>query len=204
MTERVLVMPRAAIPGGCDFTGLRRGDQADLARLRDAAAIHGRYVERPAAEDDPSLKQLIPYVVLRDADRVFLVERTTAGGDVRLHAKASIGVGGHLNPVDTGHDPIEAGLQREWHEELVAAWEPEFTLAGFLNDDSNAVGAVHLGIVFVVEAGGRPVLIREAEKLSGRFVGLEELAIAWDRLETWSRLVADELLGVRPVPVRGG
>lgn len=203
MIERVLVLPRAAVPGGCDFAGLRRGDETDLARLRGAAADHGRYVERPAAEDDPSLKQLIPYVVVRDGERVFLMERTRAGGDARLHAKASIGVGGHLNPVDTGDDPIDAGLRREWDEELVADWEPEFTLAGFLNDDSNAVGAVHLGIVFVVDAAGRPVLVREQEKLSGRFAGLDELLGAWERLETWSRLVAEELLGVRPIGLRG-
>ena len=203
MTERVLVLPRASVPGGCDFTGLRRVDRADLARLRDAAAAHGRYVQRSAAEDEPSLKQLIPYVVLRNAERVFLMERTTAGGDARLHAKASIGVGGHLNPVDIGDDPIEAGMRREWNEELAAPWEPEFELAGFLNDDSNAVGAVHLGIVFVVEAAGRPVAVRESEKLTGRFVGLAEIADAWERLETWSRLVAAELLGVRPIAVGG-
>jgi predicted NUDIX family phosphoesterase len=203
MTEHVLVLPRAAVPGGCDFTGLRRGDRTDLARLRDAAAHHGRYVERRAAEADRSLKQLIPYVVVRDGERVFLMERTTAGGDARLHAKASIGVGGHLNPVDTGDDPIDAGLHREWDEELVADWEPEFTLAGFLNDDSNPVGAVHLGIVFVVDAAGRRVLVREQEKLSGRFAGLNDLVGAWERLETWSRLVAEELLGVRPIGLRG-
>jgi predicted NUDIX family phosphoesterase len=204
MTERVLVLPREAVPGGCHFTGLRPGDRTDLARLRDAAATHGRYVERAAAEDEPALKQLIPYVVLRDAERVFLMERTTAGGDARLHAKASIGVGGHLNPVDVGDDPIDAGLRREWNEELRAPWKPEFELAGFLNDDSNAVGAVHLGIVFVVDAAGRPVVVRENEKLSGRFVSLAEISNAWERLETWSRLVAGELLGVRPMAVGGG
>jgi predicted NUDIX family phosphoesterase len=86
------------------------------------------------------------------------------------------------------------GLQREWDEELVAAWTPDFRLAGLLNDDSNPVGAVHLGVVFEVEADGRPVSVREVDKLTGRMVAVDEVRSAWDRLETWSQLVASALL----------
>ena len=191
--ERVLVLPRADVPDGTDFHGLRRVDDGALGRLRDAVSRSGRYLERPAAEDDPSHKQLIPYVVVRDGDRVFLMHRTDAGGDARLHGKASIGVGGHLNPVDEGEDALMAGLQREWAEELEAAWEPEFRLVGLLNDESNPVGSVHLGVVFEVDAGGRPVDVREHDKLTGTFVDADELQASWDRLETWSRLVAEAL-----------
>jgi predicted NUDIX family phosphoesterase len=192
MTERVLVLPRESVPGGCDFGGVRPAD--DLAALRLAVKLHGRYLERPAAEENPDSKQLIPYVVLRDGASVFLMERTDAGGDPRLHGKASIGVGGHLNPVDEGADPLLAGLRREWSEELIADWEPEFRLVGLLNDDSNPVGAVHLGVVFTVEAGGRRVEVREHDKLQGRFVPVAEVIAAWDLLETWSQLVAAVLL----------
>lgn len=194
MAELVLVVPRASVPGGCDFHGLRRADASVLADLCRVVARDGRYVERPAAEADPALKQLIPYVIVRDSHAVFLMHRTAAGGDARLHGKASIGVGGHLNPVDDGQDALMAGLRREWDEELEASWEPEFRLVGLLNDDSNAVGSVHLGVVFTVEAGG-PVQVREREKLVGSFVAPEAVTASWDRLETWSRLVASSLLG---------
>ena len=193
MTERVLVLSRSDVPGGCDYLGVRPADHATLEALRLAVAVHGRYLDRPVAEDDPGFKQLIPYVVVRDGDRVFLMQRTDAGGDARLHGKASIGVGGHLNPVDDGEEPLMAGLRREWDEELVAAWAPEFQLVGLLNDDSNPVGAVHLGVVFTVEAEGRSVEVREREKLTGAFVEADAVAAAWDRLETWSQLVADAL-----------
>ena len=196
MTEQVLVLPRAEVPGGCDFTGVRVTDVAAVARLRAATAAHGTYVDRPVAEESPDLKQLIPYVVVRDGEHIFLMERTDAGGDPRLHRKASIGVGGHLNPVDEGQDPLDAGLRREWAEELVAEWEPEFRLVGLLNDDSNPVGSVHLGVVFVVDAAGRPLSVREHDKLTGRMASRDEVAAAWDRLETWSQLVAAELLGI--------
>lgn len=193
MTERVLVLPRADVPGGCDFHGVRAAQRGLPAKLRAAVVAHGRYLDRPAAEDDPTHKQLIPYVVVRDAERVFLMHRTDAGGDPRLHGKASIGVGGHLNPVDEGDDALMSGLRREWLEELEADWEPEFELIGLLNDDSNPVGAVHLGVVFSVEANGRPVDVREHDKLVGGFAGTDELAASWPRLETWSQLVADAL-----------
>jgi predicted NUDIX family phosphoesterase len=193
MPELVLVLPRAAVPGGCDFTGLRRTDPAALDELRAAVRTHGQYLERPAAETDPSHKQLIPYVVVRDGERVFLMHRTDAGGDPRLHGRASIGVGGHLNPVDHGEDPLLAGLEREWAEELDAPWHADFELAGLLNDDGNPVGAVHLGVVFEVEAAGRSVAVRETDKLTGEFVAPAEVRAAWDRLETWSQLAAQAL-----------
>ena len=198
MIERILVLPRSAVPGGCDFHGIRKADGRDLADLRAAVATHGRYLDRPDAEQDPSHKQLIPYVVVRDGDRVFLMHRTDAGGDPRLHGKASIGVGGHLNLVDEGADALMSGLRREWTEELETDWEPEFTLIGLLNDDSNPVGAVHLGVVFDVDAAGRAVDVREHHKLIGAFVEPEELSRSWDRLETWSQLVA---AAIGPAPV---
>jgi predicted NUDIX family phosphoesterase len=95
--------------------------------------------------------------------------------------------------VDHGDDPLMDGLRREWREELEAEFEPLFRLAGFLNDDANAVGAVHLGVVFTVEADGAPVGVRERDKLSGRFVELAEVRAAWDRLETWSQLTLEWL-----------
>jgi len=193
VTERVLVLPRDRVPGGSDFHGLRQADGSELGGLRAAVTAHGRYLERPVAEEDPSHKQLIPYVVVRDGDAVFLMHRTDAGGDPRLHGKASIGVGGHLNPVDEGEDALMAGLRREWAEELVADWEPRFELVGLLNDDSNPVGAVHLGVVFSVEADGRAVAVRERDKLAGAFAPADEVAASWDRLETWSRLVAEAI-----------
>ena len=193
MTERVLVLPRDRVPGGSDFHGLRPADSAGLDGLRAAVMAHGRYLDRPIAEDDPTHKQLIPYVVVRSGASVFLMHRTDAGGDPRLHGRASIGVGGHLNPVDEGEDALMAGLRREWDEELVTDWEPQFELVGLLNDDTNPVGAVHLGVVFTVEADGRAVAVREHDKLVGAFAGADEVAASWDRLETWSRLVAEAI-----------
>jgi len=201
MSERVLVLPRARVPGGCAFHGIRRAQPEALADLRAAVARHGTFLDREAAELDPAHKQLIPYVVIHDGAMVFLTHRTDAGGDARLHGRASIGIGGHLNPVDGGADALMAGLRREWSEELAADWAPEFRFVGLLNDESNAVGVVHLGVVFRVDASGRAVSVREDHKLVGGFADATNLATSWDRLETWSQLVAAEM-GFVPGTIR--
>jgi predicted NUDIX family phosphoesterase len=137
-------------------------------------------------EQDRRWKQVIPYLVLRDGPRYFLMRRTRAGGDARLHDRWSIGVGGHLNP---GDGDLAGGLRREWAEEIEAAFVPEFRLVGLLNDDTTDVGSVHVGAVYVADAGGQPVEIRETEKLEGTFAAASTVAAVEDRLETWSMLV---------------
>jgi predicted NUDIX family phosphoesterase len=137
-------------------------------------------------EVDPDWKQIIPYLVLRDGPRYFLMRRTRAGGDARLHDRYSIGVGGHLNPGDGG---LDRGLVREWQEELDADFVPRFELVGLLNDDTTDVGRVHLGVVYQADAGGRDVRVRETHKLSGSFAPREDVEAVIDALETWSQIV---------------
>jgi predicted NUDIX family phosphoesterase len=191
--EQVYVVPRAAVMGRPGWHGLRT---EAVASFIDVINRLGDYRPRPEMERDPEWKQVIPYLVLRDGDRYFLMRRTRAGGDARLHDRYSIGVGGHLNPGDGG---LDRGLVREWQEELVADFVPRFELVGLLNDDTTDVGRVHLGVVYVADAAGRPVAVRETHKLSGAFAPVHEVAAVEDRLETWSQLVfrALELEAVR-------
>lgn len=180
--EQVFVVPRDVLPDAAGWYGLRtEGLDAFVA----AVEVAGRYESRVVMEQDPAFKQIIPYLVLRDDTRYFLMQRTTAGGDERLHGRYSIGVGGHLNPGDGG---LLGGLRREWAEELVADFVPDFRLVALLNDDTTPVGAVHLGAVYEADVTGRPVAIRETNKLTGGFASPAEVAAVADRLETWSQL----------------
>src|SRR5262245_56207135 len=148
--EQVLVVPRSTLMGDPGWHGIRtQGVQAFEAFVAEA----GRFAPRPEMEQSRAWKQVIPYLILRDGARYFLMRRTRAGADVRLHDRWSIGVGGHLNP---GDRDLRGGLRREWREELVADFEPEFRLVGLLNDDTTDVGSVHLGAVYVADATGRP------------------------------------------------
>ena len=186
--ERVLVVPREAVVAE-PWRGLRT-DPAGLQTAIAAIGAQGRFAERAAMEIDPGFKQVIPYLVLRDGERWFLMRRTKAGADARLHERWSIGVGGHLNPGD--HD-LAGGLRREWHEEIDAAFVPEFRPVGLLNDDETDVGAVHIGVVYEADAAGRAVAVRELDKLAGAFADEADVAAVRDRLESWSELVFDAL-----------
>jgi predicted NUDIX family phosphoesterase len=185
--ERVLVVPRTAVPDSAAWHGLRT--EGLDAFLRDVGR-HARFEPRSAMEVDPNYKQLIPYLVLRDGGRYFLMRRTRAGGDARLHDRWSIGAGGHVNP---GDDGLLGGLRREWREELDTDFEPEVRPIALLNDDTTDVGAVHLGVVYTADAAGRPVRVRETHKLTGAFATSGDVAAVRDDLETWSRLVFEVL-----------
>jgi predicted NUDIX family phosphoesterase len=194
--ELVLVVPTASvvaeIGGGERWLGIRSAGEAALG---DLIRREGTFRPRPAMEADPAWKQVIPYPVLRDGDAWYLMRRTRAGSDARLHDRYSIGVGGHVNPEDGGLDgDLTSALRREWHEELVVDFVPRFRFVGLLNDDTTLVGEVHLGLVYEGDAAGRPVAIRETDKLSGAFVDTGAVAAVADRLETWSRLAFEFLL----------
>jgi predicted NUDIX family phosphoesterase len=178
-------VPRDRIIGSRPWKGIRGGD---VGEYLDLIASEGEYRPRGEAERDPSWKQIIPYLLMRDGERLFLMQRTAAGGDARLHDLWSLGIGGHLNPEDGGVLP---GLRREFHEEMVADWDPEPRLVGLLNDDDVLVGQVHVGVVFEADAAGRVLSIRETDKLRGEFVAPEAVLPIYQHLETWSQFLYD-------------
>ena len=167
-------------------TGLLRDDREEML---DIIVNHHEFISRPAAEEDPSYKQIIPYVVLTQKGQVFTTRRLNKGGESRLHGKLSIGIGGHINPVDETdrRSVLMKGLERELEEEVYIQHRGELVPQGFINDDGNGVGAVHLGLCFSMEVEGE-VSVKETEKLSGAWMSLQELKEEYDNMETWSQI----------------
>jgi predicted NUDIX family phosphoesterase len=202
--EFVLVVPRRDLfpqhyPQG--FVAFDDGHRVET--IERSVQAHGFFVERERAERDPELKQVIPYtLVTRRGENgdteVLLLRRLARGGEARLHDKLSIGVGGHLNPVDADGDRaalLDAGTRRELTEELAIDGALEWRRAGLLNDDSNPVGAVHVGLVQVARAHG-DVSIRETDVLAGEFTTpahLAQLLAQGANFETWSALLVERL-----------
>jgi len=193
--ERVAHVLRADLPE----VSIERGyvndpDRRAYRALREA--LH--FGPRPALENDPSRKQLIPYVVVVDTDggQLFTMRRRTAQSESRLHDRLSIGAGGHIAEEDESAetDPLRAGMERELHEELEAprAIDPEYR--GLLNDDTDEVGRVHLGLVYIAAAEREAVAVRERDKMAGEWMSLDQLAERRDQLESWSRLLLEQLL----------
>lgn len=119
--------------------------------------------------------------------------RYLGGGDPRLDGKLSLGVGGHVNPIDgQPGDALAAALRREWDEELDADFEPDFEPLGFIADDSTAISRVHVGFLYRVEAPGS-VTIRETTVQEGLWLERSELKARRDTLDGWGRLVFDFL-----------
>lgn len=190
--EQVLVVRRSLL----EELGISHGistaeiDPA-IAQLLDPA--HHFFMDRATAEEDPTHKQLIPYCIFRCGDQILHYTRGKAGGESRLHAKISVGVGGHINPIDSGEGRVGpeayfAAVSREIEEELVIGSHRTSRIIALLNDDSNPVGQVHLGIVHLVDLENTDVTSREDALTDLAFTPLAELrGSLFDRLETWSQ-----------------
>ena len=197
--EKVLVVPRRLLEEIGVFEGIRTdGLEEAVGRLLDPGAHF--FMDRALAEEDPSHKQLIPYCIFRCGDRILNYTRGKSGGESRLHAKISVGVGGHVNPVDmdggkTGPDAYHAAVTREIEEELLLPEEHQHRIIALLNDDSNPVGQVHLGIVHLIELKSDAVSAREDALADLGFSELAELNGAlFERLETWSAFCVRHLV----------
>lgn len=150
------------------------------------------YAPRPELELDPSRKQLIPYVVLEDAQqRLWTMRRKKTQSEARLHDRLSIGVGGHMERVDEqAPSPILSAMRRELEEELFWPSDdpPQLQFYGLINDDTTPVGQVHLGLCFIAKVGQRPISIREIDKMEGWWETRTNLEARVDLLESWSAL----------------
>ena len=191
--EQVLVIPTRILQEAGLFQGLNRDVAHYLPRLLDPQ--HWTFMPRSLAEQDPSHKQLIPYVVLKHRDQIFHYTRGQGGNEKRLRALRSVGIGGHINPGDrtTGDDLYRQGLQREVTEEVTVETTYRESCLGFINDDSLPVGQVHLGIVHIFELAEPRVQRRETELMQTGFAPIGELWQTKETFETWSQFVLAEL-----------
>jgi predicted NUDIX family phosphoesterase len=191
--ERVLGLPTQRLRQAGMFQGFRPFDADVFGFVLDAR--HLEYRSRGQAETDPSFKQLIPYIILRHGRLLFHYRRGASGAEARLRALRSVGIGGHISEhADAAAaDPYRAGMRRELHEEVELRSPFQERLLGLINDDSTPVGAVHLGVVHLLDLDAADVLAREDSIAAPGFAALEELRQQAGEFETWSQLVLEAL-----------
>ena len=168
----------------------------ELKRILDICSENYLFISRPLAEQDLAHKQLIPYVTILCQGHYLCLERTAAQGEARLHGKLSLGVGGHVNPVDNNgsfDQIISQAMNRELKEELWLDTNSSPLLYGLINDDSNSVGKVHLAMHFLLQLDVRP-LVRETEKMTASWYSLDQLTSLRQRMETWSQILLPALI----------
>jgi predicted NUDIX family phosphoesterase len=194
--ENVLVIKRSLF----DELGSFQGLNFEPRKYLEAILSRGNnfFLRRALAEKDPTHKQIIPYVLLAHGDKVLFYVRGKKAGEQRLVAKGSIGIGGHMNETDESLFALDeaayrAGVEREVGEEILIQPKFEDQIVALLNDDSNEVGQVHLGIVHVFQLAEPKVKKNESMITELAFLSREELAARRDSLETWSQICLDSL-----------
>lgn len=186
--EHVLVIPTPIFHEVGHFQGFSGDIEKYLEVILDP--IHASYRPRNEMEQDPTFKQLIPYCIFQCDGQVFSYRRGTDQGEARLHAKRSVGVGGHVSTLDLHGEgsPYSEGMKREIEEEVHLAAEWTERCVGLINDDETDVGKVHLGIVHVFELDSTKVTPREKSMIDAGFAPPEELLRELDEFETWSQI----------------
>jgi predicted NUDIX family phosphoesterase len=198
--EQILVVPTSLFHD----LGYFQGFSADVARYLPGLleGDHVEYRPRGEMEEDPSFKQLIPYMLFRWTDasgtvHLFEYQRGSGQGERRLHAKRSVGIGGHISTLDAVAGDLSnvyrEGMRRELEEEV--AIETKFTeqVAGLINDDETPVGRVHLGVVHLCDVEAPHIRPREADILDGQFRPVGEILPRLAEFESWSEIVVKAL-----------
>jgi predicted NUDIX family phosphoesterase len=195
--EQVLVIEREVLERLGTFKGL----MFDVDRYLSEIFVRGvpRFMNRSQVEQDPSYKQLIPYVIMSHDGKYLSYVRGKRAGEARLVGNRSIGIGGHINPVDWtlfSTEPYKTYLEavdREVAEEVSVETSHTNHIVALLNDESNEVGSVHLGIVHYWVLDEPKVNKREQMITQMAFMTPSELHEVKDTLETWSGLCAEHL-----------
>ncbi len=177
------------------FEGFRGPEEVDFQRR---ILENFLYMKRGEAEEDERYKQPIGYAVLRDKStgKIFAYRRASKKEDYnerRLRGKWSWGVGGHVDkPDEKGLNPIKGSVLRELEEEIIIEGKVEdIRPIGYINDDSNSVGRVHFGILYLVDFSGK-VFPADAEIEKGEMRTIKELSEMSDsekcEVEDWSKI----------------
>ncbi|MBD3155712.1 MAG: hypothetical protein GF368_03585 [Candidatus Aenigmarchaeota archaeon] len=203
MPEKILVVPKEILFGKKNeryFQGFKPRKNLDF---ENVIKNHSKFILRKTtshkqsvpAEQDESMKQIIPYIVFRHKDKYFVYKRLPKSEEERLVEKYSMGVGGHINPIDENSSTniLWEGMKREFEEEVDYPYDYKTKIIGFINDDKDSVGRVHFGVVFLAEGLNDRIEVREMDKLSGKMMTLLEVKRIRDKLEGWSQIVFDWL-----------
>ena len=217
--ERVLVVPSELRRDDLfDFLGFIESDTDRAQALLSAIDDHYWFHTRDKAEQDLSLLQIIPYVVItrpsKNGTEYYAYQRTTGGGDSRLHGQISIGLGGHVNPCDSADLPNEIlinNIRRELDEEVdifdgqgndIDAYSiktDRFEVIGEIYSDDSPVSQVHYGVVYRLDLKdpNAQVALRETHKMRdlGWFLinEFDAVGLGEGTFESWSRQVIDHL-----------
>jgi len=190
LDEHILVVKRTHLFPDDAWQGLKKIDFESYLKIINS---HKEFLPRSLMEQDPTFKQIIPYLVFEHDNKYFIMQRQAKASEQRLQSKFSLGIGGHIRQEDLQEDTsIFDWARREFHEEVEFKGSLEIEPLGILNDDSNEVGKVHIGFVFILHGDSAEISVK-SELKSGLLVTREECLEYVSRMETWSQIVFENL-----------
>ena len=194
--ENVLVIPRKLFDEIGSFQGINFNTAKYLPSFLDPS--NNFFLSREDAEEDPRYKQIIPYALFRYQDTFLRYVRGKKSGEQRLASKSSVGIGGHINQDDADQSSLErdtymTGVEREINEELKLNCNYSQKPVGLINDDSNDVGQVHIGVVHLFDLNGNDIKPGESNIQDLQLLNKEQLTAERNTLETWSQICLDNL-----------
>lgn len=187
--EKILVVSNKILFAQTKIKGLQK---VDFNYYQKLIQDNKEFLWRSQMETNPNYKQIIPYLIFNFEDKYFLMQRKSNANEVRLQNKYSLGIGGHIREKDINSFNIAEWAKREFAEEVEYAGNLEIKPIGILNDDSNDVGKVHTGFVFLLKGDSNQIKVI-SELKSGTLLTLKELSAYYKNMENWSKLVFDLL-----------
>jgi len=194
--EQVLCINRTTLPQS--WVTPRTVLPMDFSKFTDQCSRSNfSFIDRPVAEEDPDRKQIIPYILLQTADGSQTAVYNRQGSEERLHDLWSVGIGGHINPIDremgeqTHFDEILlSGMERELDEELIQRPKADKAqFAGIISEDITPVGSVHLGAVFRIQTQSPQSYVSGPEL--HRFTWHPTVSLKKLNMELWSELALE-------------
>jgi len=183
--EQILVVKRNQLLPENAWQGIA---EVDFEKYLKIIQSKKEFLPRSVMETDPSYKQIIPYLVFKYDGKLFLTQRRAQATETRLKNKFSLGIGGHIREEDMTTDSVMDWAMREFHEEVDYKGKLNIKPIGILNDDSNDVGKVHIGFVFLLEGDSDKIKVK-SELKSGQLYTFDECDKFFDLMENWSQTV---------------
>lgn len=160
----------------------------DTEMIISTITTNQEYMQRSIAETNFAYKQIIPYLIFTFENKYFVMQRKAAASEQRLAGKLSLGIGGHMRKEDMSGKTIFDWAQREFEEEVSYFGNLHIHTIGILNDDSNEVGKVHLGLVLLAQGDNNKIAIKDEHK-NGILMSKEECMQNFENFESWSQLI---------------
>lgn len=164
---------------------------------------HYKFKLRSKVENDHNYKQIIPYVIIHHKDRILSYRRGKLTTEKRLKGNYSIGIGGHVTPEDQNlfETSIYQAMHREVNEEVLVKSDYQERPVALINDDSNDVGKVHIGVVYLFSLNEPNVKKKEKSINQIEFLSVDSLANRISYYENWSKICIQNISTILTMPI---